>query len=109
MAPSAEVEGESEGGGSDPQNTAWELLPLFTQSKHVGWVTDKHRAVSSGKEAAGDISQTFLFLILLVIAIYLSQARLDTEHCPLMQTGDLSAHLICKCYNGVYLIERCIV
>ena len=67
-------------------------------------MTDKLRAVSSGKEAVGDISQAFPFRILLVIAIYLSQAGVEAERRTLMQMGDLSAHLICKCYNGIYLI-----
>lgn len=88
--------------GSDHQNTTWKLLCLFTESNHVDGVTDKHRAASSGKETVGDISQTFPFLSLLVTAIYLSQARVETEHCTLMQMGDLRAHLICKCYNGIY-------
>ena len=67
-------------------------------------MTDKLRAVSSGKEAVGDISQAFPFRILMVTAIYLSEAVVETKRCTLMQMGDLSAHLICKCYNGIYLI-----
>lgn len=69
----------------------------------VCWVTNKLRPISPGKEALDDISQTFFLLILLVIAIYLFQAVVEMEECTRMQMLDLSAHLICKCYNRIYL------
>lgn len=83
-----EVGGKARGGRSrDHPNPTWEYLDLYTGSQPAGWVIDKHRAVSFGKETVGDISHTFPFLILLIIAIYLSQARVGTEHCTLMPMG----------------------
>lgn len=53
----------------------------FDQRALVCWVTNKLRPISPGKEALDDISQTFFLLILLVIAIYLFQAVVETEEC----------------------------
>lgn len=53
----------------------------FDHGAFVCWVPNKLRPISPGKEALDDISQTFSLLILLVIAIYLFQAVVETEEC----------------------------